>query len=215
MDFDLSKENIQPLRKGRNVHQLEIALQAQTDPEIQQQLQQQKEWEKSSFFRFFQVDFGVISSHFEHLIHTYQGEDPLQHYYDYIGWIEQTYPKNGHEGNCVGLLEHCLAKFEDDPRYTNDSRLCKLWIKYVSTFSIFEVIGSILVKKWCFLSFFPWICGRLRGKTQQIVKSVTKMWNSLFFASFSLFSGFLFLFEWFTEVSPIFLPNLTKFLWFF
>lgn len=43
MDFDLSKENIQPLRGGRNVQQLGMALQAQTNRELQHELMQQKE----------------------------------------------------------------------------------------------------------------------------------------------------------------------------
>lgn len=43
MDFDLSKENIQPLRGGRNVQQLGMALQAQTNRELQQELLQQQE----------------------------------------------------------------------------------------------------------------------------------------------------------------------------
>lgn len=43
MDFDLSKENIQPLRGGRNVTHLEVALQAQSDSELQKELLQQKE----------------------------------------------------------------------------------------------------------------------------------------------------------------------------
>lgn len=43
MDFDLSKENIQPLRGGRNVAQLGIALQAQTSQEVQKELLLQKE----------------------------------------------------------------------------------------------------------------------------------------------------------------------------
>ncbi|XP_060527401.1 mitotic checkpoint serine/threonine-protein kinase BUB1-like [Cylas formicarius] len=112
MDFDSSKENIQPLRGGRNVHQLEVALQAQTDHESQMQLARQKE-------------------EFDRAIKNYQGDDPLENYYQYIYWIEQSYPKNGHEGNCAALLEHCLGQFENDPRYTNDRRLCKLWIKYI------------------------------------------------------------------------------------
>ncbi|KAG5889015.1 hypothetical protein JTB14_033944 [Gonioctena quinquepunctata] len=111
MDFDLSKENIQPLRGGRNVHQLGMALQAQTNREFQLELLQQKE-------------------QFENLIRTYTGEDPLENYYNYISWIEQSYPKHGHEGNLVPLLENCLSFFENDKRYTNDRRFCKLWIKY-------------------------------------------------------------------------------------
>ncbi|CAG9771963.1 unnamed protein product [Ceutorhynchus assimilis] len=115
MDFDLSKENIQPLRRGRNPHQLEMALQAQTNPEYQVQLQQQKQ-------------------EFEAQITNYQGDDPLEKYYEYIAWIEQSYPKNGHEGNCAGVLEYCLGLYENDPRYTNDIRFCKLWIKYIDSF---------------------------------------------------------------------------------
>lgn len=44
MDFDLSKENIQPLRNGRNVAQLGVALQAQTNEDYQRQLMQQKQY---------------------------------------------------------------------------------------------------------------------------------------------------------------------------
>jgi checkpoint serine/threonine-protein kinase len=43
MDIDVSKENIQPLRGGRNLVQLGTALQAQSDVDAQKQLQQQKE----------------------------------------------------------------------------------------------------------------------------------------------------------------------------
>uniref|UniRef100_V5GRK0 Mitotic checkpoint serine/threonine-protein kinase n=1 Tax=Anoplophora glabripennis TaxID=217634 RepID=V5GRK0_ANOGL len=111
MDFDLSKENIQPLRGGRNVQQLGMALQAQSNREYQLELLQQKE-------------------EFDNLIRNYDGDDPLENYYNYISWIEQSYPKHGHEGNLVPLLEHCLSLFENDKRYTNDRRFCKLWIKY-------------------------------------------------------------------------------------
>lgn len=43
MDFDLSKENIQPLRGGRNPQQLGMALQAQTNRETQLELERQRE----------------------------------------------------------------------------------------------------------------------------------------------------------------------------
>lgn len=44
MDFDLSKENIQPLRGGRNISQLGVALQAQNNEEFQNELQHQREY---------------------------------------------------------------------------------------------------------------------------------------------------------------------------
>lgn len=43
MDFHSSKENIQPLRGGRNVSQLNMALQAQGDADTQNELLRQKE----------------------------------------------------------------------------------------------------------------------------------------------------------------------------
>lgn len=49
MDIDVSKENIQPLRGGRNLVQLGTALQAQSDVDAQKQLQQQKEWVFKTF----------------------------------------------------------------------------------------------------------------------------------------------------------------------
>ncbi|XP_044751997.1 mitotic checkpoint serine/threonine-protein kinase BUB1 beta-like isoform X2 [Coccinella septempunctata] len=112
MDFELTKENIQPLRGGRNPVQLGLALQAETNPEIRRELQLQREA-------------------FENAIRNYQGDDPLENWYQFISWIEQTYPKNGHEGNLVQLLEHCLSLFENDKRYIHDRRFCRLWIKYV------------------------------------------------------------------------------------
>ncbi|KAF5286805.1 hypothetical protein FQR65_LT12426 [Abscondita terminalis] len=112
MEFDFSKENIQPLRGGRNASRLEVALQAQSSEEYQRELMLQKE-------------------KFENLIRTYEGDDPLHNWYQYICWVEQSYPKHGHEGNLFQLLEDCLAKFENDKFYANDFRLCKLWIKYI------------------------------------------------------------------------------------
>lgn len=81
---------------------------------------------------------------FEETIQAYVGDDPLDNWYNYISWVEQSYPKHGHEGNLVVLLEDCVAKFENDARYRNDRRMCKLWIKYVSIFRKFFFIYKVL-----------------------------------------------------------------------
>lgn len=131
MDFDVTKENIQPLRGGRNVQQLGMALQAQTNRDLQQQLLHQRE-------------------EFENAIRNYEGDDPLENYYQYISWVEQSYPKNGHEGNLFPLLEHCLKKFEDDQRYYADRRFCKLWIKYIDmTSNPIEMYQMVHAKGIC------------------------------------------------------------------
>lgn len=113
MDFDTAKENIQPLASGRNAEQLETALIAESDHEIQEKLQEQRK-------------------EFERMIETYSGDDPLQPWYDYIVWVEQIYPKSGKESALIELLGKCLALFEKDERYFQDRRMVKLYIKYVS-----------------------------------------------------------------------------------
>ncbi|XP_017776519.1 PREDICTED: mitotic checkpoint serine/threonine-protein kinase BUB1-like [Nicrophorus vespilloides] len=134
MDFDTSKENIQPLRGGRNVTQLGVALQAQHNPEVQQDLMQQK-------------------SEFENAIRTYTGDDPLANYYQYISWIDQVYPKNGHESNVVPILEDCVRKFEHDDRYKNDSRFCKILNKFIdmqqNPIEIYHMLFSKDICKGC------------------------------------------------------------------
>lgn len=117
MDFDTAKENIQPLASGRNAEHLETALIAESDQEIQQKLHEQRR-------------------EFENAIESYDGDDPLQPWYDYIVWVEQVYPKSGKESALHELLSKCLALFERDERYFQDRRMLKLYIKYVSILSI-------------------------------------------------------------------------------
>lgn len=115
MDFDAAKENIQPLASGRNVERLEVALNAESHHEIHEQIiEQRREFERS--------------------IESYSGDDPLEIWYDYIQWIEQSYPKSGKETALNEVISSCLAKFENDERYKQDRRMIKLFIKYVSDF---------------------------------------------------------------------------------
>lgn len=118
MDFDTAKENIQPLASGRNAEQLEVALNAESDQEIQEKLNEQRK-------------------EFERAIASYEGDDPLQPWYDYIVWIEQIYPKSGKESAMHEILSKCLALFEKDERYFQDRRMLKMYIKYVSNFGVF------------------------------------------------------------------------------
>ncbi|XP_066588333.1 probable inactive serine/threonine-protein kinase bub1 [Prorops nasuta] len=109
----LCKENIQPLRYGRNATQLGTALRAQEDSDAQQVLLSEKQI-------------------YEDSIKNYEGEDPLENWYEYIIWAEQSYPKNGHESHIGKLLQECLSTFEKDARYHQDRRFIRLWINYIS-----------------------------------------------------------------------------------
>ncbi|XP_063234366.1 mitotic checkpoint serine/threonine-protein kinase BUB1 beta-like isoform X2 [Bacillus rossius redtenbacheri] len=111
-DLEDSKENIQPLKQGRVVSQLSMALKAQTDSSVQQELLEQQ--------RYHEME-----------IRSYDGDDPLEPWYDYVAWVEQSFVKDGRASQLQLLLEKCLTKFKDNPRYHQDLRYIKLWITYI------------------------------------------------------------------------------------
>ncbi|XP_055383397.1 uncharacterized protein LOC129613385 [Condylostylus longicornis] len=108
MDFENAKENIQPLASGRNASILTSSLTYHSE------LQKQRE---------------IL----ENAIHNYEGEDPLEPWYEYILWVEQSYPSGGNESGLKKLLLKCLTTFEDDKKYYQDRRLIRIFIKYIDT----------------------------------------------------------------------------------
>lgn len=131
MNFEGAKENIQPLAAGRNVEQLEVALNAESHHECQEELLEQRR-------------------QFEMAITNYAGDDPLELWYEYIGWVEQSYPKSGKASALDDLLKKTLSKFEKDSRYTQDPRLIRLFIKYVSLKHLCVNL-IIITKRCCFI----------------------------------------------------------------
>lgn len=115
MDLDSAKENIQPLASGRDIHRLEVALNAESQYEYQEELKQQR----------------IV---FEQSILNYNGDDPLDIWYEYISWLEQSYPKSGKESALDIVISKCLTLFENDDRYNQDRRMIKLYIKFVSIY---------------------------------------------------------------------------------
>lgn len=65
-------------------------------------------------------------------IENYEGDDPLQPWYEYICWIEQTDISNGKPSGGNEVLLRCIEKFETEERYHQDHRFIKLCMKYVS-----------------------------------------------------------------------------------
>ena len=69
---------------------------------------------------------------YELALRTYDGDDPLEAWYTYIVWVEQTYPNGGKEGNLNSLLEKCLKEFKGDVKYNDDPRFFEVWMKYAN-----------------------------------------------------------------------------------
>uniref|UniRef100_A0A0K2U3Z0 Mitotic checkpoint serine/threonineprotein kinase BUB1 betalike [Meleagris gallopavo] n=1 Tax=Lepeophtheirus salmonis TaxID=72036 RepID=A0A0K2U3Z0_LEPSM len=106
-EWELSKENIQPLRKGRKVEKL-----AQDPREIESERQT-----------------------YEANLRFYNGSDLLKPWYDYVLWLEQTFPKGGTEGGLNTLLKKCMTEFKSNANYNQDPRYLDVWIKYAGSTS--------------------------------------------------------------------------------
>ncbi|NP_001239175.2 mitotic checkpoint serine/threonine-protein kinase BUB1 beta isoform X1 [Oryzias latipes] len=110
VEWELSKENIQPLRRGRDISALHQALSQQQDGPTSAINQQRQTFESE--------------------LRMYDGDDPLGVWDRYIKWTEQTFPQGGKESNLTTLLERAVTRFTEDKRYHNDPRYVDLWVKF-------------------------------------------------------------------------------------
>ncbi|XP_074697962.1 mitotic checkpoint serine/threonine-protein kinase BUB1 beta [Strix aluco] len=109
-EWELSKENVQPLRQGRVMATLQEALaQQETSTHTAVQLKKQE---------------------FELEIRFYSGDDPLDVWDRYIKWTEQTFPQGGKESNLPALLERAVKALNEQQRYYKDPRYLNLWLKF-------------------------------------------------------------------------------------
>ncbi|KAM6968698.1 mitotic checkpoint serine/threonine-protein kinase BUB1 beta [Tautogolabrus adspersus] len=110
VEWELSKENIQPLRRGRAISALHQAL-SQNQDGLNSAINQQRQA-------------------FESELRMYEGDDPLDVWDRYIKWTEQTFPQGGKESNLATLLERGVTRFTEEKKYHNDPRYVDLWIKF-------------------------------------------------------------------------------------
>uniref|UniRef100_A0A8B9S7D2 Mitotic checkpoint serine/threonine-protein kinase BUB1 beta n=1 Tax=Apteryx owenii TaxID=8824 RepID=A0A8B9S7D2_APTOW len=109
-EWELSKENVQPLRQGRVMSTLQEAL-AQQETSIHTAVQLKKQ-------------------EFESEIRFYSGDDPLDVWDRYIKWTEQTFPQGGKESNLPAVLERAVKALNEQQRYYKDPRYLSLWLKF-------------------------------------------------------------------------------------
>ncbi|XP_022688756.1 mitotic checkpoint serine/threonine-protein kinase BUB1 beta-like [Varroa jacobsoni] len=108
--WEAAKENIQPLRRGRNITFLTEALTMNSD-----MLEEKKR-------------------EFEEALRAYDGDDPLEVWDSYLTWLEEHYPSGLHALNWPQLLENCISAFilEPEHRYDNDPRFVRVWLKFAN-----------------------------------------------------------------------------------
>ncbi|GAB5368426.1 hypothetical protein AAMO2058_001318500 [Amorphochlora amoebiformis] len=114
-EIEGSKENIQPLRKGRNPKKLVRALKLREDP-------------KRAKFLLHQERIRL-----EKAIHEYHGEDPLAPWIDYIEWAQEAFPSGGEQAKLVEVLEACTRTLSKDEKYRQDKRYLRVWLTYADS----------------------------------------------------------------------------------
>lgn len=75
----------------------------------------------------------VLSRAWENAIAAYTGDDPLELWYNYICWYEQNVTLDT-ENAFEAILGKCLSMYEYKDNFKQDTRMVKLWMKYVSLF---------------------------------------------------------------------------------
>ncbi|XP_008811842.1 mitotic spindle checkpoint protein BUBR1 [Phoenix dactylifera] len=124
-EWELYKENVRPLKRGRNVQLLNQALRAQHDRGLKKSLLQTRR--------------GMIQA-----IEEYKGEDPLQPWLDCIKWVQESFPSGGECSGLIVIYEQCVRAFWHDDRYKDDLRYLKVWMEYAENCADAEVIYSFL-----------------------------------------------------------------------
>ncbi|XP_075699920.1 mitotic checkpoint serine/threonine-protein kinase BUB1 beta-like isoform X2 [Rhinoderma darwinii] len=112
-EWELSKENVQPLRHGRDMSTLQEVLSQQVHANHNAILQRKQAFELE--------------------LHFYTGDDPLDVWDRYIKWAEQAYPQGGKESNLSPLLERAVRIFHQEQKYYGDLRYLNICLKFVSS----------------------------------------------------------------------------------
>ena len=127
VEWEQSKENIQPLAGGRKASKLSGL---NHNMEMLNQERQQFEVELRSY-----DGPDPLDPWFRYLLTVGVGCDINIHnneIFRYISWVEQEYPKGGKEGGIHKLIQSCITTFKDDQKVLNDPRFLNIWLKYAN-----------------------------------------------------------------------------------
>ncbi|GLD92997.1 hypothetical protein PINS_up001589 [Pythium insidiosum] len=113
-EWENSKENVMPLKRGRKVEDLNRALRTQDSFQGKTKVAAQAKEE-------------------ERKVNEYEGDDPLSAWAQYIKWIEVNMPEDTRKR--FSVLEKCTRELKDHARYKNDIRYIRMWIQYADLVS--------------------------------------------------------------------------------
>eukprot|EP00966_Prymnesium_polylepis_P056141 1298688-Prymnesium_polylepis.1 len=109
--WETSKENAQPLRRGRKAEALSTALsEGPTAAEVNEAKR---------------LEFEAALENPDDA-----GSDPLAVWCEYIRWLQDTFVTGAGGPQLLPVLERCAQAFKDDARYADDARYLRVWIIY-------------------------------------------------------------------------------------
>ncbi|CAK9190250.1 unnamed protein product [Sphagnum troendelagicum] len=117
MEWELSKENVQPLRNGRKVEPLNMALKMKAAGATTTRANVLEHQRRK-----------MIEA-----IDEYEGDDPLEPWLEYIMWVKDAFPSGGIQSELLPLLEACTRTFQTDERYRSDLRYLRVWVQYADS----------------------------------------------------------------------------------
>ncbi|XP_057951870.1 mitotic spindle checkpoint protein BUBR1 isoform X2 [Malania oleifera] len=124
-EWELFKENVRPLKRGRNVGLLNHALKCNIDNQVKNSLLHTRR-------RLIQA------------IDEYEGDDPLHPWIECIKWVQEAFPPGGDCSGLVVIYEQCVRTFWHSDRYKDDLRYLKVWLEYAENCVDAEVIYKFL-----------------------------------------------------------------------
>ncbi|XP_071703988.1 mitotic spindle checkpoint protein BUBR1 [Rutidosis leptorrhynchoides] len=124
-EWEIFKENVRPLKRGRNVKLLNDSLKSNSDIHIRNSLNETRR--------------KLIKD-----IDEYDGDDPLKPWLDCIKWVQDAFPPGGDCSGLVVIYEQCVRTFWHDERYRNDLRYLKVWLEYAEHCDDAEVVYKFL-----------------------------------------------------------------------
>ncbi|CAL5207831.1 unnamed protein product [Lathyrus oleraceus] len=124
-EWETFKENVRPLKRGRNVNILNQALKSHTDNYLKKSLLHQRR--------------KLIEA-----IDDYEGEDPLFPWIQCMKWVQEAFPPGGDSSGLVVIYEQCLRAFWHSEQYKDDLRYLKVWLEYADNCYDKEVIYAFL-----------------------------------------------------------------------
>jgi len=134
-NWDLHKENVQPLPQGRKVSELGRFLTVTPNSnEIKKREETRKEFEDQ-----LRCDC----------------EDKLAVWNDYINWVEQNYPEGGEEANLMKLIENCMSDLFNSTKYHQDERFFRIFLRYTRIVADALELYNVMFNQNIFTSIAP------------------------------------------------------------